>query len=90
MEPIGVLGEPTGHLFGLARTVLTEWASQHSREYQSVGPWCVLNYNSPVVPPSRRYSEIRIPLNPMPSIVRSSGSPSHLNDRLMGDGGPRL
>jgi hypothetical protein len=59
---IGLLGEPSGRWFWQARVVLTEWLEQHTGDYEPVGPPRVLTYNSPMVPPGRRYAEVQVPV----------------------------
>jgi hypothetical protein len=44
---IGLLGEPSGRWFGLARAALAEWLQQNAGDYEPAGPPRLLNYNSP-------------------------------------------
>jgi hypothetical protein len=59
---IGLLGEPSDRWFGQARAALAEWLEEHAGEYEPVGPPRLLSYNSPMVPPGRRYSEVQVPV----------------------------
>jgi SOUL heme-binding protein len=59
---IGERGEMSGERVAAARQRLEAWLKAHADEYAAAGPLRVMGYNSPAVPPDRRYSEVQIPV----------------------------
>jgi hypothetical protein len=66
---IGLLGEPPGRWLGQARAALAEWLQQRAGDYEAAGPPRLLIYNSPMVPPGRRYAEFQIPVQRKGAVV---------------------
>jgi hypothetical protein len=59
---LGMRGNMTPERVAEARSRLEVWLKAHDREYEPAGPVRVMGYNSPFVPPAKRYFEVQLPV----------------------------
>lgn len=59
---IGVRGDRTAQNVASARAELMKWIGLNSVKYRPAGGMRIMGYNSPFVPPGRRYFEVQIPI----------------------------
>jgi len=61
---IGLRGESSSRRVAQARSALEAWLAERS-DLEASGPARVLGYNSPMVPRSRKFFEVQIPVRPV-------------------------
>lgn len=62
---IGIRGNMSPDRVAEAQNLLEQWLKQNAKSYRAAGPLRVMGYNSPMVPSSRRYNEVQIPVEPV-------------------------
>jgi hypothetical protein len=79
---IGVRGERTRQKIVSARGRLMEWIDVNSARYRPAGEMRVMGYNSPFVPPARKYFEVQIPVTvaKVSTVEHDLGSEFDLSD----------
>jgi hypothetical protein len=61
---IGMRGDWNSQAIAAARKHLLRWIEAHADEYRIAGNLRMMGYNSPMIPVSKRYFEVEIPIEP--------------------------
>jgi hypothetical protein len=65
---IGAMGYESPKSVAALHAELESWLADHADRFRVAGPMRTMGYNSPMVPPSLRFYEVEIPLEPIPTV----------------------